>query len=148
GPFGRSYVRFDVDVDRRTHKVRSVRHEIVDVTGDVGQPAYPPMPELTAIAESAHQKVKSLSGEGLGRLAKPLPTGTFSDSPVGQFVVDTWLDALPDADAAICNHGAFRQPLAAGPVTMGDLMGVMPFENNLYVVHISGKQIKQELAID
>jgi 2',3'-cyclic-nucleotide 2'-phosphodiesterase/3'-nucleotidase len=146
--FGRSYVRFDVDVDRASKKVTGVKHEIVDVTGDVGAPAYPPSAELTAIVESARQKTKSLSNQLLGRLAKPLPQGSFGDSPIGQWVVDSWLAALPDAEVAICNHGAFRKPLGSGAVTMGDVISVQPFENNLYVVHITGKQLKEELAID
>ncbi|MCK6552274.1 bifunctional metallophosphatase/5'-nucleotidase [Myxococcota bacterium] len=147
GPFGRSYVRFDIEVDRATRKVSSVKHEIVDITGDVGAPAFPPSPELVAIAESARQRVKQ-SGEVLGRLAKPLPVGSFADTPLGHFVVDAWLTALPDVDVAICNHGALRQPLPSGPVTAGDLISVLPFENNLYVVEITGKQLISQLAID
>jgi 5'-nucleotidase / UDP-sugar diphosphatase len=148
GPFGRSYVRFDISVNRASKKVADVKHEIVDVTGDVGSPAFAPSPALIAVAEAARQRAKNLSGEMLGRLAKPLPQGTFADSPIGHFVVDTWLAALPDVDVAICNHGALRQPLPSGPVTLGDLLGVMPFENNLYIVKISGKQLKQQLEID
>lgn len=147
GPFGRSYVRFDLEIDRATSKV-TAKHEIVDITGEVGAPAYPPSPELTAIAEGARQKAKALSTELLGRLGKPLQVGTFADSPLGHFIVDTWLGALPDVDVAICNHGAIRQPLASGPVTLGDLMSVLPFENNLYVVRLTGKQLEQQLAID
>jgi 2',3'-cyclic-nucleotide 2'-phosphodiesterase (5'-nucleotidase family) len=148
GPFGRSYVRFDIDVDRASKKVGSVKHEIVDVTGEVGAPSFAPSPELMAVAESARQRAKNLSGEVLGRLAKPLPQGTFADSPLGHFIVDTWLAALPDVDVAVCNHGALRQPLPSGPVTLGDLLGVMPFENNLFIVKITGKQLKSQLAID
>jgi 5'-nucleotidase len=148
GPFGKSYVRFDLDVDRATKKVIAEKHEIVDVTGTVGAPPFPPSPEMVAIAESARQKVKSLAGDVLGRLGKPLQKGTFEDSPIGHFVVDSWLDQLPEVDAAICNHGAFRQPLRSGVITMGDLLSVMPFENNLFIVHITGKQLKDELAID
>lgn len=146
GPFGRSYVRFDVEIDRASRKVGAVKHEIVDVSGDIGASPYAPSPELMAVAESARQRAKNLSGEMLGRLAKPLPVGTFADSPLGHFIVDTWLAALPDVDVAICNHGAIRQPLPSGPVTLGDLLGVMPFENNLYIVKITGKQIKAQLA--
>jgi 2',3'-cyclic-nucleotide 2'-phosphodiesterase (5'-nucleotidase family) len=31
---------------------------------------------------------------------------------------------------------------------MGDLIGVLPFENNLFVVRLTGKQLKEQLAID
>lgn len=148
GPFGRSYVRFDFEIDRASKKLLSTKHEIVDVVGEVGAPEYAPSPALIAVAESARQRAKNLSGEVLGQLAKPLPVGTFADTPLGHFIVDTWLTALPDVDVAVCNHGAIRQPLPSGPVTLGDLLGVMPFENNLYIVRITGKQLKSQLAID
>jgi 2',3'-cyclic-nucleotide 2'-phosphodiesterase (5'-nucleotidase family) len=148
GPFGRSYVRFDFEIDRASKKLLATKHEIVDVVGEVGAPVYAPSPALIAVAESARQRAKNLSGEVLGHLAKPLPVGTFSDTPLGHFVVDTWLTALPDVDVAICNHGAIRQPLPSGPVTLGDLLGVLPFENNLYIVRITGKQLKSQLMID
>ena len=33
-------------------------------------------------------------------------------------------------------------------MTIGDLTGVLPFENNLFVVEITGAQLKSQLAID
>ncbi len=148
GPFGRSYVRFDIIFDTKTRKTVSVDSTIVDVTGDVGAPPFPPSTELTAIAEKARQKAESLTGEVLGRLGKPLPIGNHTDSPLGHFVVDSWLRSVPDAEIAILNHGALRQPMASGPVTIGGLLSALPFENNLYVVRLTPKQIKEQLMID
>ncbi len=149
GPFGRSYVRFDLAIDRDTKTLSGVKHEIVDITGDVGAPPYPPSPALSAIAEAARQKAtRGLSEQDLGRLSQALPVGTFASSPLGNFVVDSWLTAIPDADFAMLNHGAIRQPIAAGAVRVGDLLSVMPFENNLYVVTLTGDQLASQLAIN
>lgn len=148
GPFGRSYVRFDVSMAKDTRKLISIKHEIVDVTGEVGNPTYPPKAELSAIAESARQKVQKLAGETIGELASPLPQGRFSNSPVGHMVVDAWLAAFPQVDFAICNHGAFRQGLGKGAISIGDVISMLPFENNLYIVKITGKQLKTQLEID
>ncbi len=148
GPFGRSYVRFDVHFDPATHQVQKVDHEIVDVTGEVGAPLYPPAPELVAIAEAARQKALSLTNENLGRVDHPLQVGTFDQSPLGNFVVDAWLRTIRQADFAMLNLGALRQPIGSGMISMGDLMSALPFENNLYVVKLTGKQLKAELAID
>jgi 5'-nucleotidase/UDP-sugar diphosphatase len=148
GPFGRSYVRFDLVVDRVTKTLVSRGFELVDVTGEIAAPAFPPKPELLGLVESARQRAKALGGELVGQLARPLPVGTFDNTPVGQMIVDAWLDALPHADFAISNHGSLRQPLAAGDVTVGDVLGVLPFENNLFVVKLTGKQLKEELAND
>lgn len=147
GPFGRSYGRFDIEVDRKTRAVK-VSHEIVDVTGAPGAPSYPPVLELEAIAEGARQKSKELEKTVLGRLSGPLPLGNFEESPLGHLVVDSWLAAFPEVDVAMCNHGALREPLAKGEVTLGAITGVLPFENNLYIVRLTGKQLKEQLTID
>ena len=148
GPFGRSYVRFEIAVDRQSRQIQSVDDAIVDVTGEVGAPTHPPSSALEAIAEGARQKAHALAGEVLGKLAKPLPVGTFANSPLGHLIVDAWLSAFPDVDFAVCNIGSLRQPLGAGPLTIGDLTSVMPFENNLYVVKLTGAQLKAQLVID
>lgn len=148
GPFGRSYVRFDLVVNRQTRALVSSEFVVVDVTGEIGSPPHKVAPEMVALVEGARQKASAMSGQVLGKLAKPLPVGTFADSPLGHLITDAWLSALPKADFAICNHGAIRQPLGAGPVTVGDLMAVLPFENNLYVVKVTGKQLKETLTLD
>ena len=147
GPFGRSYGRFDIEVDRKSRAV-TVAHEIVDVTGPIGAPSYPPLLALEAIGESARQKSKELEQTVLGKLKSPLPLGNFEESPLGHLVVDSWLAAFPEVDVAICNHGALREPLGRGGVTLGAITSILPFENNLYIVKLTGKQLKEQLAID
>jgi 2',3'-cyclic-nucleotide 2'-phosphodiesterase (5'-nucleotidase family) len=148
GKFGQSYVRFDVRFDPATRAIQGVTQEIVDVTGEVGAPPYPPSPEIVAIVEAARQKAMSLANEKLGRIAKPLPIGSFDHSPLGHFIVDSWLKSLPQAEFAILNLGAMRQPLASGVVTIGNLISTLPFENNLYIVKMTGKDLKRELGND
>ncbi len=147
GPFGRSYVRFDVTFDRTARKVVKVADETVEVSGQIGAPTWPPSAEIAAIAEAARQKSRTLADQVLGRLARPLPVGTFDATPLGNFVVDSWLAAFPEAEFAVLNHGALRQPLASGEVKVGDLMGMLPFENNLYLVDLTAAQLAEELAI-
>lgn len=147
GPFGTSYAKFVVTVEGDA--VRSVVPSIVDVAGSLEAPPYPTSPELVAVVESARGRAKELSDEVLGSVARPLPVGSFEASPLGHLIVDSWLGALgEEVDFAILNHGAIRQPMASGPVTLADLTGVMPFENNLMVVELSGEQLASQLAID
>ncbi|MBI4814648.1 MAG: bifunctional metallophosphatase/5'-nucleotidase [Deltaproteobacteria bacterium] len=148
GMKGWHYVRFDIEVDNASRTVKSVDAQVIDVTGDTGKPVAPPRADLLAIVEEARQKSKALTGEVLGAIEKPLPIGSFSDSPLGHMVTDAWLAAFPNADLAICNYGGLRQPLAKGNVTLGDLLGVLPWENNLFIVKLTGKQLKDQLVID
>ena len=148
GPFGRSYVRFDVILDAESRKVFRIDDETVNVSGLIAQPAFPQPKDVTDIVERASKAVESMASIGVGPLGASLARGTFNASPLGNFVVDCWLAAFPDADIAFLNHGALRQDLEAGPVTMGDLFSVLPFENNILAVRLTGAQVKSQLAID
>lgn len=44
-------------------------------------------------------------------------------------------------DAVILNHGGIRSVLREGPVTMRSAYEIMPFENSIVVVEISGKEV-------
>ena len=49
------------------------------------------------------------------------------------------------ADAAIINGGSLRASIPAGPVTRGQLIGVMPFGNYALVVDATGAEIREAL---
>ena len=148
GPFGRSYTRFEVSLDSASREVVAVRDVTIAVTGEVAAPPYPAPREVTAIVEEVKNRAKALTSAKVGVLGKPLPTGTFAASPLGHFVVDSWLAAFPKADVAIVNFGGLRQSIAAGDVTLGDLYGALPFENNIQQIQITGAELKSQLVID
>ncbi len=149
GPFGASYARFDLRIDRESRAVQAVDARVVEVGGDRDAPPHPPLLALEQIAADAKSRTDALAGETLGRLGQPLPVGDFEQSPLGQFIVDAWMTALVDQiDAAMLNHGAIRQPLGQGPVTLGDITSVMPFENNVFLVELTGAQLSSQLTID
>ncbi len=155
GPFGRSFVRFDFSVSCHDHRLLSVRDRIVDVTGGasaggdpMGEGEKGSMRALQAIVKGARANTDRLSGSVLAHLSETLAPGTFERSPLGHLIVDAWLAAFPEADVAILNHGAIRQPLAPGPVRLSDLVGVLPFENELYIVKVTGAELKSQLETD
>jgi 2',3'-cyclic-nucleotide 2'-phosphodiesterase (5'-nucleotidase family) len=55
-------------------------------------------------------------------------------------VTDAWLAAYP-ADIAMTNPGGFRQSLPAGEITLADVVGVLPFDNTLVDVTLTGAQV-------
>ena len=56
-------------------------------------------------------------------------------------LVDSWLWAYPNADVAISNVGGFRQDLAPGEITLGGVVGVFPFDNELYELEVEGRDL-------
>jgi len=63
---------------------------------------------------------------------------------LGQWVTDTMRQAT-GADIAFQNTGGLRTGIATGRITMGNLYEVIPFDNTLYTLEMTGKQIMQVL---
>jgi 2',3'-cyclic-nucleotide 2'-phosphodiesterase (5'-nucleotidase family) len=65
------------------------------------------------------------------------------DGSLGHLVCDAMLQAArikePNTDASICNYGGIRVPsMAKGKVTLGTVYEVMPFDNEIVVLSLSG----------
>ena len=59
---------------------------------------------------------------------------------MGNLVADAMLDRVKDqgVSIAIANSGGIRTSIDAGDVTMGEVLGVLPFQNTLSTFQISG----------
>jgi 2',3'-cyclic-nucleotide 2'-phosphodiesterase (5'-nucleotidase family) len=57
-------------------------------------------------------------------------------------ILDSWLKAYPEAQVAFTNRGSIRQGIPKGDISLSTLMGIMPFDNELSIVEMSGKDLK------
>ncbi len=64
------------------------------------------------------------------------------DGPLHNLVCDE-MQRLSKADFAIQNSFGLRADLSAGTITLGHLYEIMPFENTLVVMQLSGTQIEE-----
>jgi 2',3'-cyclic-nucleotide 2'-phosphodiesterase (5'-nucleotidase family) len=62
-------------------------------------------------------------------------------------ITETWLLAYP-ADIAITNNGGIRDGLPAGWITLSDIINVLPFNNTLVDVNLTGAQVLQVLTVE
>lgn len=77
-------------------------------------------------------------GEVIGYTASGLRQ--HSDA-LSNLLVDSWLWAYPNADVAISNTGGFREDIFRGEITLGDMVGVLPFDNDLLELKVSGRDL-------
>ncbi len=61
-------------------------------------------------------------------------------------VVKAWLAGYPSADVAITNLGGLRAPIPPGEITLGDIVGVMPFDNTIIEVQLTGAQLMKVIV--
>lgn len=99
-------------------------------------------PELERSLQEAQARLDAV----IGQAPQALPVGDFHVSPLGHFVVDAWLEAVPRADVALLNAGALAKPLLRGEVTEGQLRDALPYDDELVVVRLSGAQLAEALA--
>ncbi|WP_323785204.1 bifunctional metallophosphatase/5'-nucleotidase [Thalassovita sp.] len=65
------------------------------------------------------------------------------ECPMGNLVADAMLDRVKaqGIQIAIQNGGGLRASIDAGPVTMGEVLTVLPFQNTLSTFHVTGATI-------
>lgn len=86
--------------------------------------------------------------EPFARLTADLPrTGEQSgeSSACGNLVTDAMREAIPGTDIALMNKGGLRVTLRAGTIRLRDLYTLLPFDNTLVEVPLSGAQVLEVL---
>jgi 2',3'-cyclic-nucleotide 2'-phosphodiesterase (5'-nucleotidase family) len=99
-------------------------------------------PTVAALVAVWQQKADAELSDVIGYLDEALPQRSAEQQAL---VVGAWLWSYPQADVALTNLGGLRDELPAGELTLADLISVMPFDNTLVEVHLTGAQLRQVL---
>lgn len=143
---GRSFGRIDLTIDRSSKKV-------------IGRRNYPPVDlvpgryeDAPVAPDAAIERILAPALEAV-RLIKSRPIGVTAEtpirrlapwSPLGQLFTDAMLDWAPGADVALNNSaGGLRADLPSGPVIYNSVYEVMPFDNLLLKIRLTGAQLRQ-----
>lgn len=93
------------------------------------------------LAEAASQLEAEMSQE-LGQLAQPLTRNYYGESSLGNFTAQAMRWAA-EADIGLINSGGLRCDLPQGPVTRSDIFKLMPFDNHLVKLELSGAELQE-----
>jgi 2',3'-cyclic-nucleotide 2'-phosphodiesterase (5'-nucleotidase family) len=96
---------------------------------------------LAPYRATLQREIAVVIGTAEARIVEAEPEG-----PLGNLVADAMLAAAEPRSKgpvhmALANDGGLRVPLREGPVTVGDVYEVMPFENMLTVLELSGRDV-------
>ncbi len=144
-PYGntRGYADVTLTVDRATKDVTAVNTEL-DATWVDGI-------EPDAGVQSIVERYQALLGEELGKAVGEAQTSILRgetrgvESEMGNFVTDAMRDYLPNVDFAFTNAGGLRANIDAGPITLEEIYAVLPFNNTLVTMNLTGEQVRQVL---
>ena len=74
-------------------------------------------------------------------------TNREEESPLGRLVAKAMHASMPEASIAVTNSGGLRANLPSGTILRKDVHDVMPFDNKLMLVEISGEDLLTMLEI-
>ncbi|MEW6432910.1 MAG: 5'-nucleotidase C-terminal domain-containing protein [Myxococcota bacterium] len=105
-------------------------------------------PDATVLAtlKPAEQRVAELQEKDL-HIKVPVPLGRNyeSESALGSFLADS-LRSMTKADVALLNPGGLRADLKAGAVKYGAVYEVLPFDNQVATLELTGDQLLRLLT--
>jgi 2',3'-cyclic-nucleotide 2'-phosphodiesterase (5'-nucleotidase family) len=165
---GRAFGRVDLEIDRRTKAILTRRsfpprdlcereHPTTKACGPASDAALvaPEYEGAPVVPDAAVERALAPALEAV-RVLKAQPIGATLEtpirrqqpvSPLGHLVTDAMLAAVPGADIAVNNSGGgLRADLPAGPLTYGHVFEVMPFDNLMVTVRLTGRQLRQVFA--
>lgn len=137
-------LRLTVDLDNGVVADYERDEALVEVTGDVS----PVNPKVKALVDDALIEASETMNLPIGESATTLQPQREGEFALGNLIVDAMLAAEIDgqsADIAWHNNGGIRAGLRKGSITFGQLYEVLPFDNQLMALDLTGAQVLEIL---
>lgn len=126
------YARVDIYFDTGTETVMSINASVHENSGGAPDPA------IESIVSFWRSEVDKDLSQVIGYVENKIPRNS---TAMSNMITDSWLWNDPTADISLTNSGGIRQDIPAGDITYGTLVSVLPFENNLYRLALTGEQL-------
>ena len=119
-------------------KLDVVDIQLIDVDGGLRHD------EMRALIEPYKAEKEASMNVVIGEVEETMEVG-MPESKLTNLVADILLTEgrkyIADVDMAVTNVGGIRRTLFAGPITIGDVFEILPFDNSLLVLEYKGADI-------
>ena len=132
----RSYAFATFEVDITNAGILDADYGVVDNTGGV------PHPQVAEIVDHWRAKTDDELNIVIGYSEDEIPQRS---EEMAALITESWLLAYP-AEVALTNWGGMRDRIPAGEITLSSIISVMPFDNYLVDVELTGEQLLRVLA--
>ena len=132
--------RFDLYIDKKTGKLASMDWQVIPVDDRISE-----APEFAPVIAKYKDLLDKLAVK-VGATATELDALSLSsrtkETNVGNFIADSYREAV-GADIGFVNGGSIRADLTynPGPLTMRDVLSILPFNNPIVKVEVTGKTL-------
>ncbi|HAZ07509.1 MAG TPA: hypothetical protein DCZ01_03055 [Elusimicrobia bacterium] len=132
--------RATLTIDPATHRVLSSEDELVELRPErVGEDA-----PVKAIVAKHAAAVGSVFETVVATVTVAMNRESEKESGIGSWMADCYKD-WAGADAAFQNGGGIRADIPAGPLTLRAIYGVMPFDNEIVKLKMTGAVLREVL---
>ncbi len=136
--------KFNLTFDAATKRLTSLDWEIIPVTNKIAD-----APEFAPVFEKYRGLLEQLAvpvGATSERLDALSVTSRTKETNIGNFIADAYRNAVA-ADIGFVNGGSIRADLTyePGPLTKRDVLSMLPFNNPIVKVEVTGKVLKSLL---
>ena len=132
GSYMMNYVKVEIFFDTTTDTIISMNRNIYENIGGA------PDQDIENTVSFWQDEVNETLSEVIGYVNQEIDQ--FSPA-MYNMVTDSWLFGYPSADISLTNPGGIRQSIPAGDITFGTIVGVLPFENDILEVELTGAQL-------
>jgi len=132
------YAFTEIKYDTLENRILNLSASLHENTG-----SYQPDPEIQSIVTTWQSAMSDDLSEVLGYTS----SGVNQNSREMQNMIsDSWLEYFSDADISMSNYGGVRQGIPSGDITIATIVGVLPFDNNVVKLDLTGAQTKNAIA--
>jgi len=105
-----------------------------------------PDSDVQDILEEIKPKIFEIKEKIIGLAARKINRSRTKESELGNLIADAMIQKT-GADFALMNPGGIRTNLQPGPISYGELYKVLPFENQLSLLTVTGVELKKIIRV-
>ncbi|HZG52078.1 MAG TPA: bifunctional UDP-sugar hydrolase/5'-nucleotidase [Pyrinomonadaceae bacterium] len=145
GSDARNLGRIDLNIQRRDGRLESIDWEIIPVTDELADD-----PQAAAVIGDYEKRLAAELDLPVGRTTVELDarqeTNRTRETNLGSFIADAYRK-YAGADVALLNGGSIRSntTYAAGALTKRDVLSILPFENPIVKIEVTGATLRAAL---
>lgn len=102
--------------------------------------ATPAVTPVSTLADSLSAAIQKQYGQKIGEIAEPWKKSYYTGSNAGNWICDRLRERYK-ADVAFVNAGGIRTDINAGPVTMLQIVELLPFVNSIATFDATGSEL-------
>ncbi|MEO1490685.1 MAG: bifunctional metallophosphatase/5'-nucleotidase [Pseudomonadota bacterium] len=143
--YGKYLGKLDVTFDRAGIVARATGEPIL-IDNEIAEDSS--LKDRIAVLAKPLEEVRTkVVGEAATPIGTARETCRSQECAIGNLIADAMLDRVYDQgiDIAIQNGGGIRASIDAGPITMGEVLTVLPFQNLISTFRLSGADVVASL---